>query len=72
MRTVVTGLLEGAGHHVVKAGFDASLDTFEHLKAYAGGRDLVEAPDSSVYYEGRQYGYLTGPDQPVILPRFRR
>ncbi len=68
IRSILTSLFQGAGHHVLKVGFDTSLDTFEHLKAYAGGRDLVEAPDSSVYYEGRQYGYLTGPDQVVILP----
>ncbi|HMJ57283.1 MAG TPA: TonB-dependent receptor [Polyangiaceae bacterium] len=66
-RTVLTGLFQALGHHVVKAGFDVSLDTYDHLKAYAGGRDLVEDASGAFYYEGRQYGYLSGPDQPNIL-----
>jgi len=68
LRTVLTSFFQGAGHHVVKAGADVALDTFKHLKGYAGGRDLVEDSSGGYYYEGRQYGYLTGPDQPVILP----
>lgn len=68
LRSVLTGFFQGAGHHVVKAGLDGSVDTYKHLKGYAGGRDIVEDSSGAYYYEGRQYGYLTGPNQPVILP----
>jgi hypothetical protein len=68
VRSVLTGLFEALGHHVVKAGFDVSLDTYDNLKAYAGRRDLVEDSSGAFYYEGRQYGHLTGPDQPNLLP----
>ena len=67
-RTQVTGFLTGAGHHVVKAGADVALDTYSRTRGYAGGRDFVEDGSGAYYYEGRQYGYLTGPDSPVILP----
>jgi hypothetical protein len=71
LRSVVTRLFLAGGHHVFKAGFDFTLDTFDHLKGYAGGRDLIEAPDKSFYYEGRQFAYLTAPDQATVLPSLR-
>ena len=45
-RTVVTGFVEGLGHHVIKAGVDTSLDTFDHLKGYAGGAISSRSPRS--------------------------
>jgi hypothetical protein len=33
-KSVLTLLLRGAGHHVVKAGIDVELDRYDNLKAY--------------------------------------
>jgi hypothetical protein len=71
VRSVITEFFRAGGHHVFKAGFELMLDTFDHLKGYAGGRDLVESPDGTLFYEGRQFAYLTGPDQAVVLPSIR-
>jgi len=66
-RSVLTYLFQGLGHHVVKLGVDAEHVTFHHEKAYSGGRDLIAYGDDSVFYDGRVYGYLTGPDEAVVL-----
>jgi hypothetical protein len=67
LRSVATVLAEGLGHHVVKAGADVMLSTYEMNKGYAGARDYAESSDGTVFYDGRVFGYLTGPDQPVVL-----
>jgi hypothetical protein len=66
-RTVATILAEGAGHHVIKAGADVELSTFEMNKGYSGARDYAESSDGTLFYDGRVFGYLTGPDQPVVM-----
>jgi hypothetical protein len=66
-RSIFTYLFTGLGHHVLKLGVDFEHVTFHHEKGYSGQRDLVEAADGSYYLDGRVYGYLTGPDQPVVL-----
>jgi hypothetical protein len=71
---VVTRLLRLAGHHVLKAGVDAEMTTYKTLNAYSGGRRLVENPHvdldgnltSVTFGEGRQFGFLKGPDDPVF------
>jgi hypothetical protein len=70
-RSVYTYLFQGLGHHVFKAGFDLEFIAYDHLKAYAGKRSLIEADDGSYFQDGRVYGYLTGPDQVVELASVR-
>ena len=66
-RSVLSYMFEGLGHHVLKTGVDLELMTYENVKGYSGGRSFVEGDDGSYFVDGRQYGYLTGPDQAVVL-----
>jgi hypothetical protein len=66
-RSIVTLLFRGLGHHVVKTGVDTEYQIHAGSRAYTGARDYVEYPDLPVFVDGRVYGYLTGPDQPVVL-----
>ncbi len=68
-KAVVTFLFEGLGHHVLKVGLDADVATYEHVLARPGGTNLVEAGDHASFVDRPlRYGYLTGPDQEVVLP----
>jgi hypothetical protein len=67
-RTIWTQLLEGAGHHVLKAGINAEGQVYDHLKGYSGGRSVMEA-DVGLWLDGAVYGYLTAPDEPVVLDK---
>jgi len=67
-RSVLTYNFEGAGDHVAKLGFELEVATYDHLAAYSGARDYSESTDGTYFLDGRQYGYLVGPDDPVILP----
>jgi hypothetical protein len=69
--TVLTHLAEGLGHHVIKAGIELDYSTFDDIKAYAGSRDFVETNDGTLFYDGREFGYLSGPDQAVVLPSMK-
>ena len=65
-RAVGTLLLSAAGHHVIKAGVDVEVLNFTHTKARSGSVDLRESTSGSSFFDVRQYGYLTGPDEAVI------
>ncbi|MEY4578329.1 MAG: Oar protein [Pseudomonadota bacterium] len=69
LRSVFTYLFEALGHHVLKAGIDSELQFHDSRRGYSGARDYVEYPDGDFFIDGRVYGYLTGPDQPVVLDR---
>jgi hypothetical protein len=71
LRHVTTYLLEAAGMHVIKGGAELGLSTFDNLRAYSGGRRYVEDEDGAVFFDGRQYGYLIGPDRAVLLDALR-
>ena len=72
-RGVLTFLLNGAGHHVIKGGVDGSISYYEHTKAYTGRAAWQylqgnSTPDGlPAMNEARRYGYLTGPDTAVTL-----
>jgi len=66
-RSILTLLFKGLGHHVVKTGIDTEYQIHDGNRAYTGARDYVEYPDAPIFVDGRVYGYLTGPDQPVVL-----
>jgi hypothetical protein len=66
-RSIFTSLFEGFGHHILKLGIDSELQIHDGQRAYTGARDYVEYPDFDIFLDGRVYGYLTGPDQPVVL-----
>lgn len=66
-RSILTKLFEGFGHHILKVGIDSEFQIHDGKRAYTGARDYVEYPDFPIFLDGRVYGYLTGPDQPVVL-----
>ena len=68
-RSVLTVLLQGAGHHVVKSGVDVELDTYRNIKAYSGTFRLRESTSGSNFAYQRGFGFLTGPDQAVVLDK---
>ena len=67
-RSIWTQLFEGAGHHVLKAGLNVEGQFYDHLKGYSGGRSVLEA-DVDTWLDGAVYGYLTGPDEAVVLSK---
>jgi len=58
-----TYLLDLFGTHVIKAGADLEMLSYEQLKAYSGGVFLRQSGSNWVDY--RRYGYQTAPDTPV-------
>jgi hypothetical protein len=66
-RSILTLLFQGLGHHVLKTGVDTEYQIHDGKRAYTGARDYVEYPDLPIFVDGRVYGYLSGPDEPVVL-----
>jgi outer membrane receptor protein involved in Fe transport len=61
-RSVLTVLVQGAGHHVLKAGIDMELMRYDSLRAFSGGLAYREATNGTYFTELSHYGFLTGPD----------
>ncbi|MCC6621488.1 MAG: TonB-dependent receptor [Deltaproteobacteria bacterium] len=70
-RAVLTWLPEAAGQHVLKLGTDFDFMTFDHNRAYSGGTRYREGLSGASFTDNRQYGYLVGPDDYVILDNLR-
>ncbi len=70
-RSVLTYFFQGLGHHVAKAGADSELTSFEHARAYTGGRVYRESSNGGSFAIYRDYGYLTSPDTAVELPKLQ-
>lgn len=67
---VFTSLVQAAGHHVIKAGIDFNLGSYENTKAYSGGTAYRENGSGSNFHDYRQYGFLQNPDDPVPLTSY--
>jgi TonB dependent receptor len=70
---IFTDLLQAAGHHVIKAGAEASYADYTHVKAYSGGDAYQENTNgfNSPPYgwsDYRNYAFMTSPDHPFIQP----
>jgi hypothetical protein len=65
---VITRLAHFAGHHEIKGGVNYGMSRFDNIRAYTGGAIYREGQTGGTFYDVRQYGYLTGPDEPVYLP----
>jgi hypothetical protein len=72
-KSVLTMLFQGGGHHVVKAGIDLELMTYDNIKAYSGppgaGIFYRESTSGARFDDYRGYGFLQGPDDPVLLDK---
>ncbi len=69
-RAVLTGLVNALGHHVIKAGVDIELMQYNHTRAYSGTVRFRESLTGTSFLDHRQYGFLKGPDDAVILPKY--
>ena len=65
-RAILTGLFEGLGHHVLKAGIDLDVSDFDKTPLIPGGAryDGFGSPTDATLVS-TQFGYLAGPDTPV-------
>lgn len=76
-KAVYTHLLQAAGHHIIKAGVDFNYSGFTHQKGYSGGNVFRETSFSDSgnnvpfrYDDYRRFGFLQGPDDPVLLDSY--
>jgi outer membrane receptor protein involved in Fe transport len=68
-RSILTVLLQGAGHHVIKAGIDMELMRYDNLRANSGGLGFREATSGNTFTQLSQYGFITAPDTIVHLDK---
>lgn len=66
LSSTLTWLVQGAGHHIAKAGVSLELTDYAHTKSYSGGVQYLEGDDGSIADQFR-FGYLSAPDVPVSL-----
>jgi len=66
-RSVLTVLLQGAGHHVIKAGVDVELMRYDNLRAFSGGIGYREATNGNSFTVLNEYGFIRGADTPFHL-----
>jgi hypothetical protein len=69
--SVLTYLLQAAGHHVVKAGFSFEFTTVTQTSGHAGGTVLSESGDGTGIGVNEGYGVLRGPDNPLLVDPLR-
>jgi outer membrane receptor protein involved in Fe transport len=74
-KAVFTDLLQLGGHHVIKAGVDFKYDSYTHNKGYSGGDFYQENSTGGAivggsFNDNRNYGFLTAPDQAVLLSHY--
>jgi hypothetical protein len=72
---IFTELLQLAGHHVIKVGADFKYDSYTHNKGYSGGDAYQENTSGGnvvggSYNDTRNYGFLAGPNQGIVLARY--
>lgn len=70
-RSMFTRLAQGAGHHTIKGGIDYEYMRYSSHRGYSGGTLYRESTSGSNFFDYRQYGFLSGPDEANILPSLR-
>jgi hypothetical protein len=65
-RFVGTYFASGLGHHIVKAGLDLERLSYHKDKGIAGTVQFADLFGDGNLYDYREFGYLQGPDRPVI------
>jgi hypothetical protein len=68
-RSILTYLMQGAGHHVIKAGADIESIGYDNTKAYSGTVRYRESTRGTSFTWNRGYGWLTGPDENIQLDK---
>jgi hypothetical protein len=73
--STITYLLQAAGHHVMKAGFNVEFTEFDHTKSHSGGFDMNEGSNpltgAPAVVDTEGFGTLVGPDNPVFNEPWR-
>ena len=68
-KAVLTYLLTGLGHHVLKAGFDGAINQYQVTETYTGGAWYLNANAAgTVVVENRRYGLQSNVDTIVDEP----
>src|SRR5262249_60648041 len=80
-RAVLAYLVNAAGHHVLKMGFDGQINKYTHDQTFSGGaayedgQDFQDAqgnsPPAGTVVDVRRYGYLVGTDVVADTLRIR-
>ncbi len=68
VRSNAARLAQGLGHHLIKFGVDFEYMQYDSNRGYSGGTNYRENTSGTAYNDFRRYGFLTGPDQAVVLP----
>ena len=70
--STLTYLFQGLGHHVMKTGFSVEYTTWDHIKAHAGGANILGRARRGGARRrlSEHFGVLTGPDNPSSLEPF--
>lgn len=70
-REIVTRLVRGAGHHVIKFGVDFEYTQYASNRGYTGDRLYRESTTGGNFADLRQYAFLSAPDQANVLPNLQ-
>jgi len=68
-KSVLTVLAQAGGHHVIKAGAEFDLATSWANRGIPGARGFTESTGGTRFDTSGGYGYLQGPDNPVLLDK---
>jgi hypothetical protein len=68
VRSNAARLAQAAGHHLIKFGIDFEYMHYDSERGYSGTTLYREDTTGTTYNDYRRYGYLTGPDQAMVLP----
>jgi outer membrane receptor protein involved in Fe transport len=69
LRSMLTVVGNALGHHVIKAGVELEMVTYNISKAYAGANLYRENTRGTSFADYRNFGYLVGPDDAVLLAK---
>jgi hypothetical protein len=74
--STLTYLLQAAGHHVIKAGFNVEFTEFDHTKSHPGGFGMLEGGQTPLtgannVGDTEGFGTLVGPDHPIFNEPWR-
>lgn len=67
LRHVTSYVTEALGLHVFKAGAELGYGSFLNHRAYSGGRRYKDNISGRLFTDNRQFGFLTGPDEAVVM-----
>jgi hypothetical protein len=67
-RSNAARFVRAAGHHLIKFGIDFEYMKYDSNRGYSGSTLMRENTSGTLFNDFRRYGFLTGPDEAVVLP----